>query len=42
MKTIDRLNKSETGKVKFAGMDPYLTWKMEQERLSVINSQRLT
>ena len=34
MKTIDRLNKVETGKVKFAGMDLGRTWKMKQERLS--------
>ena len=34
MKTIDRLNKVENGKVKFAGMDLGRTWKMKQERLS--------
>ncbi|MBZ9629810.1 Y-family DNA polymerase [Salegentibacter sp. LM13S] len=34
MKTIDRLNKTENGKVKFAGMDLGRTWKMKQERLS--------
>ncbi len=34
MKTIDRLNKMENGKVKFAGMDLGRTWKMKQERLS--------
>ena len=34
MKTIDRLNTSENGKVKFAGMDLGRTWKMKQERLS--------
>ncbi|SFG03390.1 DNA polymerase V [Salegentibacter agarivorans] len=34
MKTIDRLNQTENGKVKFAGMDLGRTWKMKQERLS--------
>ena len=34
MKTIDRLNKTENGKVKFARMDLGRTWKMKQERLS--------
>ncbi|UBZ08791.1 Y-family DNA polymerase [Salegentibacter mishustinae] len=34
MKTIDRLNKVENGKVNFAGMDLGRTWKMKQERLS--------
>ena len=34
MKTIDRINKAENGKVKFAGMDLGRTWKMKQERLS--------
>ena len=34
MKTIDRLNKTENGKVKFAGMDLGRTWKMKQESLS--------
>ncbi|APS40600.1 Y-family DNA polymerase [Salegentibacter sp. T436] len=34
MRTIDRLNKTENGKVKFAGMDLGRTWKMKQERLS--------
>ena len=34
MKTIDRLNTTENGKVKFAGMDLGRTWKMKQERLS--------
>ncbi|MGM1057256.1 MAG: Y-family DNA polymerase [Bacteroidota bacterium] len=34
MKTIDRLNKTENEKVKFAGMDLGRTWKMKQERLS--------
>ncbi|WP_093407490.1 DUF4113 domain-containing protein [Salegentibacter flavus] len=42
MKTIDRLNQTKNGKVKFPGMHPGRTWKMKQERLSVINSQRLT
>ncbi|MGM0933118.1 MAG: DUF4113 domain-containing protein [Bacteroidota bacterium] len=41
MKTIDRLNKSETGKVKFAGMDPGRTWKMKQERLSKRYTSRI-
>jgi DNA polymerase V len=34
MKTIDRLNKTENEKVKFAAMDLGRTWKMKQERLS--------
>lgn len=34
MKTIDRINKAENGKVKFAGMDLGRTWRMKQERLS--------
>lgn len=34
MQTIDRLNKAENGKVKFAGMDLGRTWKMKRERLS--------
>ncbi|TDN79355.1 DNA polymerase V [Salegentibacter sp. 24] len=34
MKTIDRLNQTENGKVKFAGMDLGRTWIMKQERLS--------
>jgi len=34
MKTIDRLNTIENGKVKFAGMNLGRTWKMKQERLS--------
>jgi DNA polymerase V len=34
MKTIDKLNKTENEKVKFAGMDLGRTWKMKRERLS--------
>jgi DNA polymerase V len=41
MKTIDRLNKTENGKVKFAGMDLGRTWKMKQERLSKRYTSRI-
>ncbi|MGM0933113.1 MAG: DUF4113 domain-containing protein [Bacteroidota bacterium] len=41
MRTIDRLNKTENGKVKFAGMDPGRTWKMKQERLSKRYTSRI-
>jgi len=41
MKTIDRLNKSENGKIKFGGQDLGRTWKMKQERLSKRYSTRL-
>ncbi|WP_272959306.1 Y-family DNA polymerase [Zunongwangia profunda] len=34
MKVIDRLNRTENGKVKFAAQDLGRTWKMKQERLS--------
>ncbi|MFC6860428.1 Y-family DNA polymerase [Zunongwangia atlantica] len=34
MKVIDRLNRTENGKVKFAALDLGRTWKMKQERLS--------
>ncbi|PKD15884.1 hypothetical protein APR41_11425 [Salegentibacter salinarum] len=36
MKTIDRLNRIENGKIKFTGMDPGQTWKMKQERLHIV------
>ena len=41
MKTIDRLNKVENEKVKFAGMDLGRTWKMKQERLSKRYTSRI-
>lgn len=41
MKTIDRLNKVENGKVKFAGMDLGRTWKMKRERLSPRYTSRI-
>jgi len=41
MKTIDHLNKSENGKIKFGSQDLGRTWKMKRERLSKRYSTRL-
>ncbi|WP_093407498.1 DUF4113 domain-containing protein [Salegentibacter flavus] len=41
MRTIDQLNKTENGKVKFPGMHPGRTWKMKQERLSKRYTSRI-
>ena len=41
MKTLDALNKSQNGKLKFAGQDLGRTWKMKQERLSQRYTSRI-
>ncbi|MDN3594381.1 Y-family DNA polymerase [Zunongwangia endophytica] len=41
MKTIDVLNRTQNGKLKFAGQDIGRTWKMKQERLSPRFTSRL-
>ena len=41
MKTLDALNQSQNGKLKFAGQDLGRTWKMKQERLSQRYTSRL-
>ena len=41
MKTLDAVNQSQNGKLKFAGQDLGRTWKMKQERLSKRYTSRL-